>query len=187
MTGLLKPYAGNHDVTQGFLGEYYNPATGVGEPVGYVNPNDNHYGRRGYRAGWTKKAHIHLAQDVSMPQGTDLLAPAKGRVVVEVVASYGIGLTLLIHKDATYQTVITFNHLRANGFLVPVGAHVSAGQHIAESGATGHVTGPHLHWEVRRGPASADPRYSSTWLKIAPGACLVGGSLADASWLVPNV
>ena len=40
---------------------------------------------------------------------------------------------------------------------VPVGAVVTRGQVISHSGATGHVTAPHLHFEVRRGGAAVDP------------------------------
>lgn len=190
MAGLIKPYAGVHPVTQPFLGTYHYvkpDGTVGGEPLGYVKATDHRVGRRTYRRGFNKLPHVHLAQDVGMPQGTDLLAPAAGRVVVEVVAEFGIGMAILFHKDAVYQTVVMFNHLHANGFLVPINAHVAAGQHVAESGATGHVTGPHLHWEIRRGPADADPHYSSSWMKFDPKECLVGGTLAGASWLVPNV
>ena len=186
MSGLIRPYAGSHPVTQGFLGTYYNPTTGIGEPLGYVAPGGVR-GKRAYVSGWTKHPHIHLAQDVAMAIGTDLLAPAAGRIIYEGYRDTGNFLFLLIHKDGTFQTGIYFNHIRSEGLLLPVGTRVAAGRHIAESGASGHVTGPHLHWEVRRGPASADPHYSSSWTKIDPAKCLIGGSLAGSSWLVPNV
>lgn len=181
MTGLLKPFAGVHGITQPFVGTF------AGEPAGYLAPSKIE-GRRAALAGWTPFAHIHLAQDVGMPVGTDLLAPASGRIIIEGTWNDGgHHLSLLIHKDATYQTLIYYNHIKDGGFILPVGTRVKAGQHIAESGASGHVTGPHLHWEVRRGPAGADPHLSSSWRRFAPGACQVGGALAGASWLVSNV
>lgn len=187
MTGLLKPYAGTHPVTQGFMGTYYNPTTGIGEPPGYVAPGHLR-GRRGYHSGWTKYAHIHLAQDVGMPDGTDLLAVAKGKIVLAGELPNGeYYIRLLIHKDASVQTIIGYDHIRPGGILFPSGTHVTAGQHIAESGHSGNVTGPHLHWYVAVGPATADVRYNSAWDHYDPQQCLIGGSLAGSSWLVPNV
>lgn len=124
-----------------------------------------------------------------MAIGTNLLAPAPGKIVAEgTYASTGEHYCMiLIHKDKTYQTVLFFTHLKANGILFSVGKHLTLQQHFAESGSSGMSTGPHLHWEVRRGPASADPHLSGSWKKFDPRHCLVGGDLADASWLVPNV
>ena len=42
-------------------------------------------------------------------------------------------------------------------FSVAEGAVVERGQRIALSGATGRVTGPHLHWTMRFGSARVDP------------------------------
>ena len=41
--------------------------------------------------------------------------------------------------------------------LVGVGQRVSTGQTVAAVGATGHATGPHLHFEVRVRGAAVDP------------------------------
>lgn len=188
MAGLVLPYVGTHPVTQGFLGTFYDPKTGIGEPVGYVAPN-RLYGQRSYRTGWTKYPHVHLAQDVGMAIGTDLIAPAPGKIVAEGTY-WSTGehyCMILFHRDATYQTLAFFTHIKDGGLLFPVGKHLTLRQHFAESGASGHVTGPHLHWEVRRGPANADPHYSGSWLKFDPKACMVGGAYASASWMVPNV
>ena len=46
-------------------------------------------------------------------------------------------------------------HLSAIG--VQEGATVSAGEVVGEVGATGRVTGPHLHWAVRASDARVDP------------------------------
>ena len=42
--------------------------------------------------------------------------------------------------------------------LVAAGDTVTAGTPIGRVGATGRVTGPHLHWVVRYGTTSVDPR-----------------------------
>src|SRR5512140_2367320 len=120
MAGLLRPYAGTHPITQPFLG------TIMQEPVGYV-ASDLVVGQRPYRAGWTKRYHIHLAQDVGMPIGTDLLAPCAGRIVAEgTYSSTGEHyLMILFHKDAALQTLIFYTHIKDGGLLLPVGRHVS--------------------------------------------------------------
>lgn len=63
------------------------------------------------------------------------------------------------------------NHLRiANGDVTTLYAHcnkiyvnkgdkIAQGQKIAEVGDTGNVTGPHLHFEIRRGNEFVDPDY----------------------------
>lgn len=182
MPGLARPYAGLHSITQPFTG--HNSA----EPVGYLAPGSLQ-AQKAFKLGWARYSHLHMAQDVAMPLGTDLLAPAAGRIVAE--GTYTVSgehyLMLRIHRDAAIQTVVFYTHIRDGGLLLPVGTHVIAGQHIAESGNSGWSSGPHLHWEVRVGPAAADPHLSSSWLKQDPAQCLIGGRLAGSSFLVPNV
>lgn len=182
MSGLARPYAGTHPVSQPFIGQ------NVYEPAGYLAPGGLR-AQKAWKSGWTKFAHLHMAQDLPMPIGTDLLAPCAGVIVAEgTYASTGEHyLMIRIHKDAASQTVIFYTHIRDGGLLLPVGRRVTAGQHVAESGNSGMSTGPHLHWEVRVGPVAADPHLSSAWMKYDPQQCLVGGSLASAVALIPNV
>lgn len=182
MSGLLRPYAGTHSVSQAFTGQF------TSEPTGYLAPGGLR-AQKAWKSGWTKFAHLHMAQDLPMPLGTDLLAPAAGIIVAAgTYASTGEHYLMeRIHKDAASQTVIFWTHIRDGGILVPVGRRVSAGQHIAESGNSGMSTGPHLHWEVRVGPVGADPHLSATWMKYDPKQCLVGGALASSVALIPNV
>ena len=48
-------------------------------------------------------------------------------------------------------------HLKTGSFKVSVGDHVEQGTILAESGAAGNTTGPHLHFEVRDGGTIVDP------------------------------
>ncbi|CAK7286788.1 M23 family metallopeptidase [Streptomyces sp. RM1] len=102
----------------------------------------------GYRAAgshWSKGYHTGV--DFLVPTGTAVHAAAAGRVVTAGWGgSYGYQVVIR-HADGHYTQ---YGHLSA--IAVRVGQHVTAGQRVGRSGATGNVTGPHLHFEVRTGP-----------------------------------
>lgn len=85
----------------------------------------------------------HLGVDFGCPTGTPVIAPADGEVVVPANdGSFGIAVCLR-HADGWYTL---YAHLsRAH---VRAGDRVRAGQQLGLSGATGYVTGPHLHWQM---------------------------------------
>ncbi len=94
----------------------------------------------------------HSGADFASPAGTPIRAPNAGRVVIAgelyftghtVVIDHGLGLFSL------------FAHLRS--LDVREGDMVVTGQFVGNVGATGRVTGPHLHWSVRIGGARVDP------------------------------
>ncbi|MCX5230164.1 M23 family metallopeptidase [Streptomyces sp. NBC_00233] len=102
-------------------------------------------GYHGQRGSWSKG--YHTGQDFAVPTGTTVRSVGPGRVVT---AGYGrsYGYEVVIrHPDGTYTQ---YAHL--SRIDVSPGRSVSAGQRIARSGATGRVTGPHLHFEVRTTP-----------------------------------
>jgi murein DD-endopeptidase MepM/ murein hydrolase activator NlpD len=94
----------------------------------------------------------HAGADFPSPTGTPIAAPNAGRVVLArdlyfsgntVVLDHGLGLfSLLAHLSVVN---------------VREGDRISAGQVIGKVGATGRVTGPHLHWAVRLAGARVDP------------------------------
>ncbi|MFF5403941.1 peptidoglycan DD-metalloendopeptidase family protein [Streptomyces misionensis] len=102
----------------------------------------------GYRAAgshWSKGYHTGV--DFLVPTGTAVHAAAAGRVVeAGWGGSYGYQVVIR-HADGHYTQ---YGHLSA--IAVRAGQHVTAGQRVGRSGATGNVTGPHLHFEVRTGP-----------------------------------
>jgi murein DD-endopeptidase MepM/ murein hydrolase activator NlpD len=95
----------------------------------------------------TQPFHLgHSGIDIGVPLGTPVLAAAAGTVSFAGDESgYGNHIELR-HPDGT---VTTYSHLSTIG--VAVGQVVVAGQPIAQSGNTGHSTGPHLHFEVKTG------------------------------------
>jgi murein DD-endopeptidase MepM/ murein hydrolase activator NlpD len=95
----------------------------------------------------------HQGIDIAAPVGEPILAPANGKVTFAGNRAGGYGLTVEI--DHGYGYVTRFAH--ASRILVRVGEIVERGQTIAHVGATGIVTGPHLHYEVEVNGVAVDP------------------------------
>ena len=95
----------------------------------------------------------HQGIDIAAPVGEPILAPARGKVVYSGNKPGGYGMTVEIDHGFGYIT--RFAH--ASRLLVRVGENVDRGQTIAEVGATGLVTGPHLHYEVEVNGRAVDP------------------------------
>lgn len=90
--------------------------------------------------------------DLACPRGTEVRAWAAGKVIRACRSEAG-GLSVWILHDGGIRTY--YAHLRA--VSVREGETVAAGQKIAESGNTGHSTGPHLHFAMVRNGAYVDP------------------------------
>ena len=102
----------------------------------------------GYKASsslWSSGSHTGI--DFHAMTGTSVHAVGVGTVVsTGWGGAYGNQIVLRM-ADGMYTQ---YGHLSA--ISVRVGQRVAAGGRIARSGATGNVTGPHLHFEVRTGP-----------------------------------
>lgn len=96
----------------------------------------------------------HKGIDFSAPMGTPIPAQYAGTVVTAGSAS-GFGNWVVIKPDGQDINTI-YGHMRS--FNVHAGEHVSAGQTIARVGAEGEATGPHVHYELRKGLGSGDYR-----------------------------
>jgi murein DD-endopeptidase MepM/ murein hydrolase activator NlpD len=94
----------------------------------------------------------HSGTDFPSPAGRPIKAPNAGRVVL-AGPLYFTGGTVVI--DHGLGVLSLFAHLSSIG--VREGDLVQTGDVIGEVGATGRVTGPHLHWAVRVGGARVDP------------------------------
>jgi murein DD-endopeptidase MepM/ murein hydrolase activator NlpD len=94
----------------------------------------------------------HGGTDFLSPAGRPIKAPNAGRVVL-AGPLYFTGGTVVI--DHGLGVLSLFAHL--SSIAVREGDVVKTGDVIGEVGATGRVTGPHLHWAMRVGGARVDP------------------------------
>jgi hypothetical protein len=94
----------------------------------------------------------HMGTDLSGQAGTPVHAANRGLVALTGDFYYA-GRVVYINHGAGLVTV--YMHLSEVG--VAVGDSVGQGQEIGRVGATGRVTGPHLHWTLRYGSVSVDP------------------------------
>ncbi|KUM77063.1 M23 family metallopeptidase [Streptomyces sp. ISL-22] len=113
--------------------------------MSYVAPISGSYVSTGYKAGgavWSSGSHTGV--DFHAASGTSVHAVGAGTVVeAGWGGAYGNQVVIKLN-DGTYTQ---YGHLSSIG--VSVGQTVTPGQQIGLSGATGNVTGPHLHFEVR--------------------------------------
>lgn len=92
---------------------------------------------------WSKGYHTGV--DFAVPQGTDILAVADGKVAnANWGKAYG---THIVQKIENQDVWVIYAHLSKS--LVKIGDEIKKGQHIGESGNTGNSSGPHLHFEAR--------------------------------------
>ncbi|MFI1979751.1 M23 family metallopeptidase [Streptomyces wedmorensis] len=123
------------------------PSAPTGSSRAWTTPVSSYVftGYYGQRGPWSRG--YHTGQDFAVPTGTTVRAVGPGRVVAARYGrSYGYEVVIR-HPDGRYTQ---YAHL--SRVDVTRGQSVSAGQRIARSGATGRVTGPHLHFEVRTAP-----------------------------------
>ncbi|MBB4859628.1 murein DD-endopeptidase MepM/ murein hydrolase activator NlpD [Novosphingobium chloroacetimidivorans] len=109
-------------------------------------------GRITGRVGEARPGHTHAGVDIAVPVGTQVRAPAGG-VVVEAGRMGAYGNVIFI--DHGSGTISRLAHLSQIG--VKKGDVVERGQDVGLSGNTGRSSGPHLHYEVRRGGKAVDP------------------------------
>lgn len=101
-----------------------------------------------------KERSRHNGVDYPAASGTPVTAPAPGRVALAEELYFSGGTVILDHGDGLFTSYFHLSRIDvAAGDLVETGARLGA------VGATGRVTGPHLHWSARLEGARIDPRF----------------------------
>ncbi len=120
---------------------------------GYITAG---YGIRRYYNGVFANDYYHRGVDYGAGTGSPVVAPAAGRVMLVGYESQGFeihGNTVGVDHGQGVSSI--FLHL--NSIRVREGDTVQAGQLVGTIGATGAVTGPHLHWGLYVNGVSVDP------------------------------
>ncbi len=108
------------------------------------------FGRRSVFNGQPRSPHS--GADFRAAEGTPIRAPNNGVVVLAADTYFSGNVVILDHGWGLYSY---FAHLSA--IDVAEGDSVSQADVVGKVGATGRVTGPHLHWTVRLNNARVDP------------------------------
>jgi murein DD-endopeptidase MepM/ murein hydrolase activator NlpD len=150
-----------------------------GGPVRFLRPLNVPEGDGfGYPGG-----RRHDGIDFPAPYGTRIGAAGVGTVISAGWNSGGYGNLVIVQHRLGYQTW----YAHQSRFAVHVGSRVAGGVVIGYVGATGHATGPHLHFEVRHNgvPINPEPlflsRSSLGKLAAGPFAGVAACRGADAS------
>ena len=94
----------------------------------------------------------HQGADFRAAIGTPVFAPNGGHVVLASDLYFSGNTVIIDHGLGMFSLLAHLSRI-----TVAQGAFISRGERLGESGATGRVTGPHLHWALRLGDASVDP------------------------------
>ena len=121
---------------------------------GFLRPvpgdSTSSFGRRSVYNGEPRSPHS--GTDFRAGEGTAIAAPNAGTVVLAGDTYFSGNVVIIDHGWGLYSY---FAHL--SSIDVVEGETVERGHRVGNVGATGRVTGPHLHWTVRLNEARVDP------------------------------
>lgn len=126
-----------------YRGNFIWPAKGVITGV---------YGSRRVYNGQPRRPHYGV--DIAAPEGTEVVSPASGTVLLVHQDMFYSGGTLIV--DHGHGITSTFIHL--SSIEVQEGDTIEQGQLIARIGSSGRATGPHLDWRINWFDQRLDPQ-----------------------------
>lgn len=112
----------------------------------------------------------HQGADFRAETGTPVRAPNRGRVVLADELYFAGNTVILDHGLGIFSLLAHLSRID-----VQPGQLLKRGDVLGSSGATGRVTGPHLHWAVRFGDISVDP------LALMAAVVELGGEPVDVA------
>lgn len=101
-----------------------------------------------------KKKSRHLGLDLNGATGDPIVASNRGRVALASDRFYSGGTVVLDHGEGLFSMYFHMSRID-----VKVGDVVEKGQGLGAVGASGQVTGPHLHFSVKAAGLYVDPKY----------------------------
>lgn len=141
MDALLRYKAARDSLT---LAPVHMPIAGnFRQSSGFGNRKDPFTGGRAFHSGL----------DFAATTGTNVFSAADG-VVSFVGERSGYGKVV----EISHGNGLVTRYAHLSSYLAKAGQRVATGTPIAKVGSTGRSTGPHLHFEVRRGDEALDPR-----------------------------
>ena len=142
-SAMVKKARSGLSFRQDYLAQAITPAKGRISGV---------YGSQRVFNGVPKRPHFGM--DIAAPVGTEVIAPWSGEVVLAVADMYYSGGTMIIDHGMG----ITSTYIHLHKLHKKAGDKIEAGELIAEIGATGRVTGPHLDWRLNWFNRRLDPQ-----------------------------
>lgn len=115
-----------------------------------VGPYSSPFGLKRFFNGEPRNPHSGL--DIAAPTGTPILAPTSGKVVLTGNFFFNGNVVYMDHGQGM---ISMFCHL--SEIEVKTGDVLEKGALVGKVGATGRVTGPHLHWSLSLNNARIDP------------------------------
>lgn len=128
----------------------------------------------------------HEGVDFAKPVGTPILACAPGQVIGTGVWGAAYGKNSVVIKHSVNGQILYTMYAHASKLYVKKGDKVKVGQHIADVGAEGNVTGPHLHLECQAKPTwtkggGIDPKPLLNWQPVANNAVVPDAATANVA------
>jgi murein DD-endopeptidase MepM/ murein hydrolase activator NlpD len=155
-----------------------------------VAPNNSNYGLSYYPFGSDgpgDNLRIHHGTDLANPIGVEVFTAADGTVIwadkghfneYESITAYGN--TVVIQHDFGFEGETIYSlYAHLSAIIVTPGQYVHSGDVIGLIGATGQVSGPHVHFEVRIGRNSYYSVYNpDLWIAPYAGTGVIAGRVA---------
>lgn len=120
-------------------------STDIKPSLKFISPVDgiisSRYGKQRYINDQPRSPH--LALDIAAAEGTEIIAPAPGKVILVGDFFYSGNYLILDHG---FGLLSSYSHM--SKIHVQAGDYLNQRDVIGEVGSTGRVTGPHLHWSV---------------------------------------